>query len=204
MKDYRVSDLSDLKDNELAQLAQQGVEPAFEVLKERHQTRLDAYARRKFDMSHEDAEEVTLDAFMNAWNGLKNWEPRGPFEAWLITIMRNACHDHLKKEKNRRKNLPTESLDDPDNSISEPACDRRESDPVQELIQQEREEEIKELFRSELSRGQRCAAWLVWIEEMTMREAAAVMRIAEGTVKAHLSRARTKLRAYFRQLRNQE
>ena len=103
VRDYRVSDLDD---NELALRAQQGVASAFNVLAERYRERLYAYARRRFDLSHEDAEDVTLDAFMNAWNGLKSWAPSGPFEAWLITIMKNACRDHIRKENNRRENLP--------------------------------------------------------------------------------------------------
>jgi RNA polymerase sigma-70 factor (ECF subfamily) len=49
------------------------------------------------------AEEVVQEAFCQAWAGLRGFQGQARFRTWLLSIVRNAALDMLRREKTRRE-----------------------------------------------------------------------------------------------------
>lgn len=48
-----------------------------------------------------EAEDLTHDVFLSAWQNLKNYKHKGfPFSSWLYQIARNKVIDHYRTKKN--------------------------------------------------------------------------------------------------------
>lgn len=65
----------------------------------------------------ETAEDVTQEAFIKAWRGLKKFKKGGNFKAWLFAVARNTTIDYLRKHKevpfSEMNNLEEEDEFDP-------------------------------------------------------------------------------------------
>jgi RNA polymerase sigma-70 factor (ECF subfamily) len=81
-----------------------GVKPPFEELYRDFVNRIYAYVRAQVG-SQADAEDVTSQAFIKAWEAYPRFEPQGATPAsWLFRIARNAAVDHLRSS-NRKDRL---------------------------------------------------------------------------------------------------
>lgn len=49
----------------------------------------------------DDAEELTQDIYVKAWENLERKNKKSSAKGWIITIARNRCIDHLRKTKIR-------------------------------------------------------------------------------------------------------
>ncbi len=89
-------------DAELAELARDGDEPAFEELFLRHRRRVALIASRFFRERHQ-IEEVVQESFTKAFFALGEFTNRrdASFAAWLARISFNACYDELRRLKRR-------------------------------------------------------------------------------------------------------
>lgn len=57
-----------------------------------------------------DAEDITNDVFMNAWQHIPQYEESGfPLSSWLYQIARNRIIDHFRT---KRSNIPIEDVED--------------------------------------------------------------------------------------------
>src|SRR5579862_8672432 len=59
--------------------------------------------------SREDAEDVTQEVFLNAYNHLADYQSRFKFSTWLLKITKNQALYRLRGMKNRP--VPAEDLD---------------------------------------------------------------------------------------------
>ena len=117
---------------------------------------------------------------------------------WLTAIVSNSARMRLR----RRPRQIHVSLDEPigeeqEQSMSEQLADRRPS-PEDECQNSELRERLKELV-SQLSPPLRKAFQLRDLDGLSTSEAAHILGVADGTVKAQLARARAKLRRLMRQ-----
>ena len=66
-----------------------------------------------------DAEDVTQDTFVRAWENAPSYRPQGKPMAWLLTIARNLSLMKLR-EKDRTESLPEEdwALPGPDDALT--------------------------------------------------------------------------------------
>lgn len=126
------------------------------------------------------ADDVTQDALVKAYRGLASFREEAKLETWFFRILVHQAHSY------RRWRAVREMWSGP--SEIEPAdpSPRAEGDPML------REQIAGALER--LTTPQRDAFVLVHLEGFTVREAAGVMKKAEGTVKSHLQRALKSLR----------
>lgn len=95
----RVEKLSELDDARLIQKAKDGDVNAFGELYERY---ADAIFRFIYSQTayRLDAEDLTADVFLKAWQNLHKYEERGfPFSAYLFRIARNTLVDSQRKRK---------------------------------------------------------------------------------------------------------
>ena len=113
---------ADEEDAALVVAAQSGDGHAFEVLVERHQSRIRAVAWR-FTRVPEDTEDIAQQAFQKAFLHLKQFEGNSSFSTWLTRIAINEslmwlrkkrAHREVPIEESNAENEPSLSLDPPD------------------------------------------------------------------------------------------
>lgn len=93
--------------DEDARLAAQAVHDpdAFTVLYERYLNRVYRYLLSRVG-NEQDAQDITAQTFLAAWEGMRSYEGSGVFAAWLMGIARRKSADHFRR---RQKIIP---LDD--------------------------------------------------------------------------------------------
>ncbi len=93
-----------LGDESLAMRAKAGDRRAFDALVGRHKARAYGFCRR-YVGDAEDAYDLVQDAFAAAWLGLRRFDERRSFAAWLSAITLNKCRDFCRRRTVRRKVL---------------------------------------------------------------------------------------------------
>ena len=179
---------STLSDSALLRRMIAGDEEAFTTLYRRHQGRVYRLALHMSGRSS-IAEEVTQEVFLVLMQQGRRYDPaRGSFCAYLCGIARNhvlRCLDRdgayvaMAYEVQRCDSRMPEELIAQDN-------------PLQDLTSQERIASVRHAILA-LPLGYREAVVLCELQEMSYREAAAVVGCSVGTIRSRLHRARALL-----------
>ena len=151
---------------------------AYRTLVERHRDRAYGLALRIL-RSAPDAEEVAQDAFVRAWLGLRDYRGDAAFATWLHRIVARRALDRAAILRGRRAR--EESLERVEVPGVAGAAPTRESRRIALLM-----ETLPDALRGVVT--------LFYFEERPVAEIARILRVPEGTVKTHLSRARAALR----------
>jgi RNA polymerase sigma-70 factor (ECF subfamily) len=144
-----------------------------------------------------DAEDAVQDALLSAYKHLSQFRGQARISTWLAAIVINSARMQLR----RRSRQPQVLLDEQNpEQESHALCDRLPDPgptPEEACRGAELADHIHRLVR-QLSPTLRRAFQLRELDGLTIRETANVLGVAEGTVKAQLARARTKLRLFMR------
>src|ERR1041385_6625124 len=105
-------DYPSMDDVALWKAAQRGDMRAFEELVARHRDKV--YARAlSMIRNEEDAIDLSQEAWVKAWQRLKQFQGDSSFLTWMTRIVINLCLDKLRKQKRERaesiENLEEES-----------------------------------------------------------------------------------------------
>jgi len=159
-----------------AMLAAAGDGRAFERLYRSHVARIHSLARRM--AGTEDANELTQEIFVRAWNKLSTFRGESAFGTWLYRLAINLILSHRQSRAIQRQRFePGRELE------SLP------SKPVSTDHRMDFEGAI-----AKLPRGARQVLVLHDVEGYRHEEIARMMRITVGTSKAQLHRARMLMR----------
>lgn len=120
---------SDGAEDDWIRRAQAGDGNAFSELVRRHQNPVYRYLLRMLG-SHEDALELTQDAFVKAWQALPQWQPEARFRTWLLRIANNTALDALRR-RNLVEFVPLEDSFDAPGSGPDP---ERQAQITQEVL----------------------------------------------------------------------
>jgi RNA polymerase sigma-70 factor (ECF subfamily) len=186
-----------VSDDELVRRAQAGDLSAFERLVVRYERHIWTLAKRLVHHD-QDAEDVTQNSFLTALEHLGELRDGDRFKAWLVQIATR----HALRVLERRKRVPTESLDE---LIQEAPDEGGEAIPHPEVIADWRDDPETLLLRtetrqlldhalSELPERYRIVFVLRDVEGLSVRETAELLGISEANVKVRLLRARLQLR----------
>jgi RNA polymerase sigma-70 factor (ECF subfamily) len=126
-----------------------------------------------------DAEDVTHDAAVRAWQSLGSLREPAAFEAWFDRIVVNACRDRLRRS--RRVRFVALRPDD----------DRPMADPFQAII--ERDEGLRAIRC--LEPDERAVVVLHYWADLPLTEIATRLGWPVGTVKTRLHRALVAMRS---------
>ena len=168
-------------DKDLVTRAQRGELAAFEQLVERHRAVVFRVAARVVGI--EEAEDVSQDAFLRAFNRLDRFRGEGTFKSWLLQIAHNAA---LTAVGRRRPVLLDEAEE------LEPAVAAMERSPVSVLESSERKRRLERKIRI-LRPEHRSVLVLRDIEELSYEEIGEITGMPLGSVKGRLHRAREEL-----------
>ena len=134
--------------------------------------------------SHENAEDITQEAFIKAFQKLDQLVKKEKFAAWLAAIASNLARNFLKREK---KIIVTSEL--PEIKTSE-----QFSSPEDEALNNIETDNIRRAIRS-LPPEQYQVVALFYYHDLKVEEIGTMLKISTGTVKSRLFRARQKMAA---------
>lgn len=148
-----------------------------------------------------DAEDAVQDALFSAFKHLEQFRGESQMSTWLTTIVCNCARMQLR----RRVNQVHVSLEEPIGEERKYFVSERlahyGSNPEDECRRSEFNRRLKRLV-AQLSPRLRKTFQLREIDGLNTSEAAHVLGVPEGTVKAQLARARAKLRQSLRRARS--
>ncbi len=151
-----------------------GDRDAFGELFGRHRRQLHRLARLT-TRTPEDAEDALQDAMLSAHRGAGTFRYDAAVGSWLHRIVVNACLDRLRRTKSHRT-APLEDV--------YPVADRTAQVETAMLVQHA-------LMRLPLE--QRATIVAVDMQGYSIADTAALLGVAEGTVKSRCARARVRL-----------
>jgi RNA polymerase sigma-70 factor (ECF subfamily) len=137
-----------------------------------------------------DAEDAVQDALLSAYKHLGQFRGQAQLSTWLITIVTNAARMQLRRRRGSYLSLDEEHGED-GLTFSERLPDSKPS-PEEVCSTAEARNRLVEGVK-QLSPKLRQAFQLRDIDGLTTKEAAVVLGVPQGTVKAQLARARAKL-----------
>jgi len=156
----------------------------FELLNRRHDQSVYRTART-IVRNEADAEDITQETYLHAFQHLSQFEHRAKFSTWLLRI---AIHAALARH---RGNARFEDLDEIVESEA-PRTDPRSS--PEQLAARSEVREVVQRAIDELPATLRTVLMLREIEGMSTTEAAEVLDISEDNLKVRLHRAKAALR----------
>ncbi len=184
------------EDRRLIRQARDGDQKAFEALLKKYRN-LVYHVMMKMVRNPQEAEDLSQEAFIKAFNALASFNDEFAFSTWLMKIATNNCIDFLRKKK-----LKTYSIDEPiqykDDQVRMelPAAD---PNPERQLLNAERSIMIDEAIQS-LPPRYRHVIVLRHKEEKSYEEIAEILKLPLGTVKARIFRAREMLNKKIREI----
>lgn len=136
-----------------------------------------------------DAEDLVQDTMMRAYRAIERFDGKYP-RAWLLTIMRNAQVNRVRRKR-------PELMHDPDETMGRVADESAEgADAESHLMDKEFEAPIESALAA-LPEKFRSVVELVDLNELSYQEAADALGIPVGTVMSRLHRARRNIRAHL-------
>ncbi len=182
-----------LKDKALVARAQNGDREAFGDLVKMYQGKAYAIAYSMCSGDGEEARELTQEAFLRAFQNLKNFRGKSSFYTWYYRILVNICLDNRRRRGRwdkifsfwRRDQKEKVTLNEANHRFAGP---QGPSDPMTELSNKQLAQDIRQALVS-LPEKQRMVFQLKVLHGMQIREIAQIMGSAEGTIKSHLFRA---------------
>ena len=148
-----------------------------------------------------DAEDAVQDALLSAYKHLDQFKGEAQMSTWLTAIVTNSARMHLRRRPRQiHVSLDEKSAEDQEYTVSDRLADARPS-PEDECRKSELGTCLKQ-FVKQLSPPLRKAFQLRALDGLSTSEAARILGVPEGTVKAQLARARARLRRFMRQRLN--
>src|SRR6267143_545609 len=184
-------DNTKVSDEKLVRGAQRGDMVAFEELVARHRDKI--YARAFSMMRNEDeAVDLSQEAWVKAWQRLKQFQGEASFATWMTRIIINLCLDQLRKQKRLRAES-IEQLDEESGGV-ERQMPVVTPNPTERMERGELRQRIDEAL-GKLSCEHRTVLILHEFEELEYKEIAKRMQCSIGTVMSRLFYARRKIAA---------
>ena len=179
---------------EWARAAAGGDKAAFSRLVEKHKQSVHGLCFRLLG-GGEEARDAAQEAFVRAYTGIRDFDPRQPFAAWVLRIARNHCIDLLR----RRRPMLTlaaegRSDDGPETGVAPELPDHFAVSGEQRVQEGEAQRDLERAVAA-LPRRYREVIALFHIQHKSYVEIAQALGVPMGTVMTWLHRARKELKA---------
>lgn len=156
------------KEENWIKLAVNGNKEAFVSLIKQHEKSLYRVAR-SIIQNDEDCADAIQETILKSYQNMKTLKELSFFKTWIIRILINECNLILRKRK--RNVLPLQEAS---------------------VMEHFNEEKI-DLYNAvqQLEESLRVVVILYYFEDVSVKQLAEILKIAEGTIKSRLYRART-------------
>ena len=183
---------------ELARLAREGDESAFEEIMRRYSPRVFRFAG-KFFRQRSLVEEAAQEVFLKAFTELGSYEGRGSMEGWLTRITTNTCLNLLRRSKRRPELTVSDLTEDEtnwlDNHLVDAATEQHESSE-RSLVAADLAGRVLQT----LAPDDQLVLTLIDGEEASVKEVVKMTGWSESKVKVQAFRARRRMRAAVEKL----
>ncbi len=184
-----MNSLADHSDEELVRSCQAAMHPAhFNELVRRYRPRI---VRWCYVYLHDadEAQDVTQEVFIRLLTRLPTYRHEVPFVAWLQTIVRNRCLDHLRQDKHALHQELSEHIAAPwEEELDTEAVLVSTEALVYQLLNRLRGEDKYLLL-------------LYYREDYSTKELAEALLLSEAAVRKRLQRARDRMQVLLKQHR---
>lgn len=171
----------------LVRRAREGDFSAFEELYERHRTMVFRYAYQMVPR-RDDAEDITQEAFVRAYQNLARYRDEAKFTTWLLRIVTNLCTDQARMSTRRTALEQQEAT----GALTWMTLGETE-DPVDNLEQDRRVIALRKALKA-LPEHHRNVIILRDIEEREYPEISKILGCSIGGAKLRVLRARRALK----------
>lgn len=152
---------------------QQGEKEAFRLIVEMWQKALMVFAFRYLDQET-DAQDAVQETWISVIKGLNKLQNPSLFVSWLFSILTNKCVDRIRKQQTKERLLKNANAEPESSEIS------NKSESLSQAIQR-------------LSDEHKILILLRFGQGLQIGQIAAMLNIAEGTVRSRMHRALTRL-----------
>jgi RNA polymerase sigma-70 factor, ECF subfamily len=184
----------------LVDRAKKGDTAAFEQLVRQYERQIFRVAQH-ITQNREDAEDITQDAFLKAYEKLEQFQGNSKFSTWLVRIAVNESLMRLRRRKTSKTVSMDQDVQTEEGSIPRDFAEWRPN-PEQIYGQNELGDILRKTIQG-LPPGFRTVFTLRDIENLSTEETAEALGLSVPAVKSRLLRARLQLRErlsrYFRQ-----
>jgi RNA polymerase sigma-70 factor (ECF subfamily) len=196
----KTRDLSTATDNEIVRRVLAGDTNAFAYLLARHEGLVLKIAARHAPADR--VEEIAQDAFVRAYQSLPGYKQTGSFRAWLSSIAVRTCHDFWRKQY-RSKEVAVGDLSDKCAVWLDKVLARQSDEVWREQLDRESARQVLDWALSRLSAGDRMVLELVYLEGLSVKEAAGQLGWSVANTKVRAFRSRNKLRTMLTKLQGE-
>jgi len=185
-------------------MVNENTDPDFEVIQQCRKGNVEAfegivrkYQKKMFNISYRmtgdynEAAEVVQDAFLSVYKNINDFKGKSKFSTWLFTIVMNLSRNKINQMQSRRHRENRSINDTVKTDNGQVSIEPASGDPsVQERLEQhERDQKIRDCIRS-LGNEFREVIVLRDIQGFSYDEISDMLKIALGTVRSRLHRAR--------------
>jgi len=181
----------EVPDEALVERVRAGETAMYEVLMQRHNTRLQRIARRVLS-NEADVEDVIQEAHYNAVRFIRQFSGRSSFSTWLTRIAINAARSWRRQRAHLRESPPIFSVYEPLGAVVS-----EQRDPEQQAQDKEARQALEAAMRG-LPESYRAVFLLRTVKELDTAEVALRLEISEACAKTRLHRAKALLRSRLR------
>jgi len=179
------------QESQLLERIRSGDQAGFETLMRQHAPRIVGLAARLIG-DRSEAEDLAQEAFLRLYRALPGFRGESSVATWLYRTTTRLAIDHLRRERLKRKLFFFRQNDDEPDPM-ELVGDPR-SNPGRDLHTSQAMARLRPAMQK-LSARQRAVFVLRHHEGLPLQEIATLLGLETGTVKVHLHRAVTALRA---------
>jgi RNA polymerase sigma-70 factor (ECF subfamily) len=182
----------------LKRFADDGDHEAFQALYDRFHTELHGFVFKSCPVSPPEINDILQDVWALVVCKAHLYDPEQSARNWLYRITeRVSLNAQRARHAQKRSGCNCDTFSMNDVAVQHYEEDRRAShivdDPLQTLLDEEQRQRIQEVI-DQLPESERKAVNAVYLEGMTLEEAAAVLETLENTIGVQLSRARPRLK----------
>ncbi|MBU5675629.1 RNA polymerase sigma factor [Alkaliphilus sp. MSJ-5] len=185
-----------LKEASLIEQSKAGDIDSFEQLIAAHQKKAFNIAYRILG-NLEDANDVTQEALIKAYRGIRNFNGKSSFSTWLYTIVNNACIDFIRKNRKTNVTYLDREYETEEGSYKLQVYGNEET--PEELFEKKEVQKLVHEAINKLSYEHRRIIVLRDIEQFSYQEISQILNCSEGTVKSRINRARSNLKILIKE-----
>ena len=182
-------------DDEIVRQVLDGNVNAFESLLKRHSVQVLKIVQRH--VPHEDVEDTAQETFVRAYRSLATFRGKSDFSRWLSAIAVRSCYDYWRKAY-KSKEVPISTLTEKHQDWMEAALSGASERSHDEEDVQEEAKELLNWALAQLSAEERMVIELVYLEGLSVKEAAGLLGWSVANVKVRSFRSRRKLEKVLR------
>jgi len=173
----------EITDEEIVSLVQKGDKEKFGVIVDRYEKKLFRYAT-KFISDTYKIEDLVQDIFIKVYENIMGFDTTRRFSPWIYRIAHNVFINDIKK----KKNILFNTFD-----FDELLPHREYGNTIQEEIIGNETKELLENGLKNLSEKYKEVLILHYIEDLSYKEIAEILKVPIGTVGIRLKRAKNRL-----------